>query len=110
MKIHRFYTKEPLSGDIFTSVDKETIHQIRTVFRMKNGSHIIVFNGNGTDYEVEITDITTKNMSGTIVKKIPTQAPSHKRALVLAVLKKIISNSSVKSNRARYHRHLPHHH
>lgn len=88
MKIHRFYTKESLSGDIFTSVDKETIHQIRTVFRMKNGGHIIVFNGTGTDYEIEITDITTKSISGTIIKKFPTQAPSHKRALALSVLKK----------------------
>ncbi len=88
MKLHRFYTKEPISGGIFTCTEREIIHQIRTVFRMKNGDHIIVFNGNGTDYEIEITDITTKNISGTVLKSIPIQAPSHKKALALAVLKK----------------------
>ncbi len=88
MKLHRFYTKEPISGNIFTCTEREIIHQIRTVFRMKNGGHIIVFNGNGTDYEIEITDITTKNISGTLARTIPTQAPSHKKALALAVLKK----------------------
>lgn len=60
MRLHRFYISEETSGGKLKpqtefSIDSaELTNQIRRVFRLKNGDHVILFDGSGFDFESEI--------------------------------------------------------
>ena len=55
MRLHRFYIKEELKTHAVVTIDSpELINQVRRVFRLKVGDHIILFNGTGFDYECKI--------------------------------------------------------
>jgi len=65
MRLHRFYTTETLAGRTQLTLNApELIHQIRNVFRMKEGDSIVLFNGTGFDY---LCKIDSKNERSTIV-------------------------------------------
>ena len=43
--------------------DDEIIHQISRVLRAKLGEHIVLFDGDGSETEYEITEITKKSIT-----------------------------------------------
>jgi RsmE family RNA methyltransferase len=60
MKLNRFYTEEILR-DIFTLRDSDQIHQIRNVFRAKEGSQVVFF-GDGFENIYSIKEISKKEI------------------------------------------------
>lgn len=56
MKTHRFFVDSniKLKGEITLS-DREVIHQIKDVLRLKAGMEIILLDGNGTEFHGELT-------------------------------------------------------
>ncbi|MDA3895354.1 MAG: 16S rRNA (uracil(1498)-N(3))-methyltransferase [Desulfobacteraceae bacterium] len=49
-------------------IDGPDAHHISTVFRLKPSDHIILIDGSGTEYEAEITHVSKKKITVTIVR------------------------------------------
>lgn len=77
MRLHRFYISEKMLGaklgaqNEFSIDSAELTNQIRRVFRLKNGDHVILFDGSGFDFECEIASdgengvaLKSKNSTG----------------------------------------------
>lgn len=88
MRLHRFYLSQQISDKNEVIIDDEKLlHQITSVFRMKNGDKIVLFDGSGTDYicEFEIGDINRAK----IISKEPSRfIPNKNVILCQAVVKK----------------------
>jgi 16S rRNA (uracil1498-N3)-methyltransferase len=53
------------------------VHQIRDVLRMKIGNEIIVLDNTGIEYQVRLTDISQREVSGKILAKKKCEAEPH---------------------------------
>lgn len=63
MKTHRFIITNCALGGAMQIVDREVIHQIRTVLKLKINEKIIVCNGAGSEASGAITEITPDSVS-----------------------------------------------
>jgi len=55
MRLHRFYVNETLEGQTQVTIHStELVHQIRRVFRLREGDSVILFNGTQFDYVCKI--------------------------------------------------------
>lgn len=51
MRLHRFYSSEIVGNRTeLTITDRELVHQLRHVFRLRAGDSIIIFDGSGSEY------------------------------------------------------------
>lgn len=75
------------SDDTVEIKDQEAQH-ITRVLRHKVGDVILVADGEGARFEVEIQDITKKSVVGKKLRTICQEAPSKKKILALGVIKK----------------------
>lgn len=86
MKIHRFYMPDFVSDDTggFFLEDKEQVHQITKVLRLKVGDRVQVFNGSGSQWDLEIADtfggeidfnVLNKNTSNDVVVNVRVYLP-----------------------------------
>jgi 16S rRNA (uracil1498-N3)-methyltransferase len=57
MRIPRFYLNDALVVDNTINAPTELAHYMSNVLRLRVGSPIVLFNGNGSDYPSEIVDI-----------------------------------------------------
>ncbi len=75
--MHRFYQKiSPEVGSEMTIEDKGLAHQLIRVLRMKSGDEITFFNGSGSDFLCEITDLSKKSVN---VKVLSESKPETER-------------------------------
>ncbi|HRY62584.1 MAG TPA: RsmE family RNA methyltransferase [Candidatus Paceibacterota bacterium] len=89
MRLHRFYIKTDLSGDKITIVDKETINQIKNVFRLRKGDQFMIFNDKKEEVVATIKNISSDELSAEVSKKIKNDSePQNKVNLYLSILKK----------------------
>ena len=53
MRLHRFYINQKIDGEgkEIRIDDRELLHQWQKVFRLQASDRVIVFNGNGSEYE-----------------------------------------------------------
>ncbi|MDE2188174.1 MAG: 16S rRNA (uracil(1498)-N(3))-methyltransferase [Patescibacteria group bacterium] len=57
MRLHRFFTNEQIPEQgIFELADPGVVHQMKSVFRLRSGDEVILFNGDGTDCLCRIVD------------------------------------------------------
>jgi 16S rRNA (uracil1498-N3)-methyltransferase len=63
MRIPRFYIDNHLVVDDTISAPVELAHYMSNVLRLRIGSPIVLFNGNGSDYPSEIVDIQKRKAS-----------------------------------------------
>lgn len=59
--MQRFFVTFPLTIDV-TLTDNDILHQITRVLRSKIGDHVILFDGDGSEYEYEIVAIAKKEI------------------------------------------------
>ena len=90
MRLHRFFTKEQLvEGATITLHDTPLAHQLRSVFRLRTGDSIILFDGSGFEYVSLIGKLQTDCVDVTIVEKQSTCFIPHKKIhLGMAIIKK----------------------
>ena len=67
MRISRIFIEAPLKLNLQTFLDKKKSHYLLQVLRLKLGSTIFLFNGNGYEYHTEITAIDKKMAQITIL-------------------------------------------
>jgi len=63
MRIPRFFIDEPLLVDSTIQLPAELAHYMSTVLRLRIGSPLVLFNGNGSDYPSEVADIHKRHTS-----------------------------------------------
>ncbi|MEE9397302.1 MAG: 16S rRNA (uracil(1498)-N(3))-methyltransferase [Methylococcales bacterium] len=61
MRISRLYVPVPLETDQILHLNEESAHYIRSVLRLKNNTEITLFNGDGGEFEAQITSITRRS-------------------------------------------------
>lgn len=68
--MHRFFVpKHKLSGKYFLSEEKELVHQLRSVLKMRTGEKIVLLNNEEIEFLVELTDTNKNFIQGKILKK-----------------------------------------
>ena len=60
MRTPRFYTNQPLAPTDSVTLEEETSHYMRRVLRLSNGDPLVLFNGDGKDYQAFVGDSTGK--------------------------------------------------
>ena len=55
MRVSRFYIEQPLATDQSLTVTGTRSHYIRNVLRLKSGDSLILFNGQGGEYQGKIS-------------------------------------------------------
>lgn len=87
--MHRFFIP-PHSIQGQKVILPETIaHQLRNVLRMRLGSHIVVLDNQGWEYEIELTEIERKSAIGQVLeKRLAPGEPSIQLTLYQSILKK----------------------
>jgi 16S rRNA (uracil1498-N3)-methyltransferase len=72
MQLPRFYlAKQNIIRQRFFINDADICHQLRQIWRKDTGAAIILFDGEGSEYEAEIRFLTKEQVSGVIVKQKP---------------------------------------
>ncbi|HRH22844.1 MAG TPA: RsmE family RNA methyltransferase [Candidatus Paceibacterota bacterium] len=90
MRLHRFFTREQLvEGATITLHDSSLAHQLRSVFRLKAGDKVVLFDGSGFEYVSLVGKLQTDCVDVTISEKQSTCFIPHKKVhLGMAILKK----------------------
>jgi 16S rRNA (uracil1498-N3)-methyltransferase len=93
MRLHRFFIETELVSGMEITIEKtETIHQWLSVFRCKAGDRVILFNGNGNDYEAEFLELHKKKAVLNIILEKESTAlnknSGNKVHLYMSVIKK----------------------
>lgn len=57
MQRHRLFIGQPITRNQYLEVDADTAHYLTRVLRMKPGSELTVFEGNGYEYPAVVTEI-----------------------------------------------------
>lgn len=79
MRIPRFYIDNNIVIDHTLDMPTELAHYMSNVLRLKVGTPIVLFNGNGSDYPSEIVDITKRKASVLVNSQIAlsVESPLH---------------------------------
>lgn len=89
MKLQRFLVESlHFSHDKIILKDKDLLNQIANVFRFKKGSQFIVFDGSGTEFLLEIEDISKKEIICLIKEEKSGIKRSKKLTLIFSMIKK----------------------
>ncbi len=89
MRLHRFYTRAPITKDIFDIADRELVSQWKNVFRYNVGSQVILFDGFGEDYLCLISSLRNLGATVSVVRKMKgKEKPETNLWLCLAIIKK----------------------
>lgn len=60
MRIPRIYTPQPLQLNCIIELEEQTAHYLNKVLRMETGRELILFNGQGGQYQAKITEAHKK--------------------------------------------------
>ncbi len=89
MRLHRFYSKTPITTEKFDISDRDLVSQWRNVFRYNVGSQVILFDGFGQDFVCLITSLRAQGASLGVIQKVAAgEKPKLNVWLCLALIKK----------------------
>jgi 16S rRNA (uracil1498-N3)-methyltransferase len=88
MRLHRFYIKKPIEDKKVYIEDENLIHQWRDVFRYMVGAQVIVFNGDGYEYNCLITELLKRSAVLEIISRRKSVLPEKNIGLVISLIKK----------------------
>ena len=84
--MHRFYVPDIEATDRSISLDGAIARQLKTVLRTDTGEHIRLFNGSGSEWEVEIDHVGKNEVSTKLVFAInPAAEPITKITMLLGL-------------------------
>ena len=89
MRIHRFFSSQMIETEDFVTVsDTNLIHQLRNVFRYKEGDQVVIFDGSGFDYLAKISSIDKNEVILEIQEKQEGVLPKQAITLFQSIVKK----------------------
>ncbi|MGY8881645.1 MAG: RsmE family RNA methyltransferase, partial [Dehalococcoidia bacterium] len=84
--MHRFYVPDIDATDRSISLDGSIARQLKTVLRADTGEHIRLFDGSGSEWEVEIDHVGKNDVSTTLVSAVrPVAEPVSKVTMLLGL-------------------------
>lgn len=88
MRLHRFFLDNPIEHTKTAIKDERLIHQWRDVFRYNVGSEVIVFDGNGNEYDAVIEKLTNRQAEIRLVSEREGIVPDREVVLYQSLIKK----------------------
>lgn len=88
MRIHRFLVDIPLTESEGSIKDRELTHQLTHVLRLQKGEQIELFNKNGEEAKVLITELDDKLLKFMILEKSAKEPEKRKVVLAAAIVKR----------------------
>lgn len=88
MRLHRFYTTQPLGEEIVKIGEQNTTNQLLNVFRFKEGNEVILFSQDNYDYHYLIDSYTKKEITFKLKSKELGIVPQKKVTLYMSLVKK----------------------
>jgi len=90
MRLHRFYINQEVGAQKELKIESpEFVHQVHSVFRLKSGDEVIVFDGSGSDFLCRVMDFDKKSMILSVESAEKSRyMPSRKVVLCASVVKK----------------------
>lgn len=88
MRLHRFYINTLPTGKTFTIAHAGLIHQWRNVFRLRAGDSIIIFSGDGNEYECAFSALEKQSARLSVKKQRPALMRRRVVTLFPALIKK----------------------
>ena len=86
--MHRFYVADIDASDRSIPLDGATARQLRTVLRVEVGDHIRLFDGLGSEWEVEVDHVGKVTVSTTLISAVqPVPEPSVGVTMLLGLAK-----------------------
>jgi 16S rRNA (uracil1498-N3)-methyltransferase len=76
MRISRIYTEQILAPDSKLELDQKTSHYLSRVLKLRVGSPLVVFNGDGFDYVAELVSVKKDGAKISISTRLPAIAES----------------------------------
>jgi len=70
MRISRLYVAAPLNQGQHLELNDDNAHYVRTVLRLKPEQNIVLFNGQGGEYQCRLSEVNRKTVQVTIEKFI----------------------------------------
>ncbi len=87
--MHRFFVPPESIENGGVVITGEQAHQLRSVLRLKHGDHFVVLDNSGHEYEIELVNITGKQVTGKIKsRKMSPSEPEIQVTLYQALLTK----------------------
>jgi 16S rRNA (uracil1498-N3)-methyltransferase len=84
--MHRFYTPDINATDRSISLDGSIARQLKTILRVDTGEHIRLFDGSGSEWEVEIDHVGKNDVLTTLVSAVrPVAEPAIKVTMLLGL-------------------------
>ena len=72
----RFFIQKQNISDTAVSITGSDAKHIRNVLRMKTGDKLVLFDGDGYDYDAEITSVSSDNIEAAIYGQYPSKTES----------------------------------
>lgn len=86
--MHRFYVPDIDASDRSIVLDGSIARQLRTVLRVESGERIRLFDGSGSEWEVEVDHVGKSSVSTTLISAIqPVAEPSVGVTMLLGLAK-----------------------
>ncbi|KXS51279.1 MAG: 16S rRNA (uracil1498-N3)-methyltransferase [Marinobacter sp. T13-3] len=76
MRTPRIYTDSPLATGTSCELDEKAAQHVGRVLRMQPGQALVLFNGDGSDYEASITSASKKHVEVEITAEVDTNTES----------------------------------
>jgi 16S rRNA (uracil1498-N3)-methyltransferase len=84
--MHRFFVPEIGATDGAISLDGQVARQLSTVLRVESGEHIRLFDGSGSEWQVEIDSVGKYEISTTLISAVQSiPEPSTKVTILLGL-------------------------
>ncbi|MEE8045504.1 MAG: 16S rRNA (uracil(1498)-N(3))-methyltransferase [Dehalococcoidia bacterium] len=84
--MHRFYVPGVNASDRAITLDGQVARQLRTVLRVESGERIRLFDGSGSEWEVEVDHVGKGEISATLISAVqPVPEPSTKVTMLLGL-------------------------
>lgn len=76
LRIHRIFTEQVLQPEHTVTLPAEVAHYLSRVLRVAVGQHVVLFNGDGSDYAAEIEGFGRNEVSVLVRSRLPACAES----------------------------------
>jgi 16S rRNA (uracil1498-N3)-methyltransferase len=77
MRHHRIYTEHPLNAGLTFELDDAPARHLLQVLRLKAGSQVILFNGDGHDYPARLEQTSRRSARVTVMEKSPVETEAN---------------------------------
>ncbi|GBD12332.1 Ribosomal RNA small subunit methyltransferase E [bacterium HR24] len=86
--MRRFYVEPGTVRGRQVTLGPEAAHRLARVLRLRPGEHVVLFDGSGQEWEVELKSIGPRGVAATVVQDLPSPPEPRVRLSLLACLLK----------------------